>query len=62
MPQARAADDLSPVTLLSLSDVSIEFGATTVLQRGLPWLDNDLVNLGCGLFGLLSALALMLLL
>ena len=34
----------------------------TTLLRGWPWLDNDLVNLGCGLFGVLSALLLAMLL
>jgi uncharacterized protein (TIGR00297 family) len=31
---------------------------STTLLRGWPWLDNDLVNLGCGLFGVLVALLL----
>ena len=31
-------------------------GTPTELRRGLPWLDNDLVNLGCGLFGVLVAM------
>ena len=31
-------------------------GETTRLQRGLPWLDNDGVNLACALVGALLAL------
>jgi uncharacterized protein (TIGR00297 family) len=31
-------------------------GAQTVLKRGLPWLGNDLVNLGCAVVGVLLAL------
>lgn len=31
-------------------------GTTTILKRGWPWLNNDLVNLGCALFGVLVAL------
>jgi uncharacterized protein (TIGR00297 family) len=33
-------------------------GTATTLLRGWPWLDNDLVNLGCGLSGVLAALLL----
>jgi len=33
-------------------------GTNTTLKRGWPWLDNDLVNLGCALFGVLFALLL----
>jgi uncharacterized protein (TIGR00297 family) len=33
-------------------------GTPTTLRRGWPWLDNDLVNLGCGLFGVAVALLL----
>lgn len=33
-------------------------GTPTILRRGWPWLDNDLVNLGCGLSGVLLALLL----
>jgi uncharacterized protein (TIGR00297 family) len=33
-------------------------GTPTTLWRGWPWLANDLVNLGCGLFGILVALLL----
>src|SRR5258706_4263127 len=33
-------------------------GTATTLLRGWPWLDNDLVNLSCGLFGMLAALLL----
>ena len=33
-------------------------GTVTTLKRGWPWLDNDLVNLGCALFGVLIALLL----
>ncbi len=33
-------------------------GTPTVRRRGWPWLNNDLVNLGCGLFGVLAALLL----
>ena len=33
-------------------------GAATTLKRGWPWLDNDLVNLGCAIFGVLVALLL----
>lgn len=33
-------------------------GSQTTLQRGLPWLDNDLVNLGCAIFGVAVALML----
>lgn len=25
-------------------------GSTTTLKRGIPWLDNDIVNLGCAIF------------
>jgi len=31
-------------------------GTPTTLKRGWPWLDNDLVNLGCSLFAVLVAL------
>ena len=31
-------------------------GSETTLKRGLPWLDNDLVNLGCAIFGVAIAL------
>lgn len=31
-------------------------GTTTTLKRGLPWLDNDIVNLGCAIFGVVVAL------
>jgi uncharacterized membrane protein len=33
-------------------------GSETTLKRGLPWLDNDLVNLGCAIFGVAVALLL----
>lgn len=33
-------------------------GAETTLKRGLPWLDNDIVNLGCAIFGVAVALLL----
>ena len=33
-------------------------GAATTLKRGWPWLDNDFVNLGCAVFGVLVALLL----
>jgi uncharacterized protein (TIGR00297 family) len=33
-------------------------GSQTTLLRGLPWLDNDLVNLGCSLFAVLFALVI----
>jgi uncharacterized protein (TIGR00297 family) len=33
-------------------------GAATTLKRGWPWLDNDLVNLGCAIFGVAVALLL----
>ncbi len=32
-------------------------GSPTTLKRGLPWLDNDLVNLGCAVFAVIVALA-----
>ena len=33
-------------------------GTITTLKRGLPWLDNDIVNLGCAIFGVGVALLL----
>jgi len=33
-------------------------GAATTPKRGWPWLDNDLVNLGCAIFGVAVALLL----
>jgi uncharacterized protein (TIGR00297 family) len=33
-------------------------GTATTLKRGWPWLDNDFVNLGCAVFGVLVALLL----
>jgi len=33
-------------------------GTPTTLKRGWPWLDNDLVNLGCAIFGMAVALLL----
>ena len=33
-------------------------GTETTLKRGLPWLDNDIVNLGCAIFGVAVALLL----
>jgi len=33
-------------------------GTQTTLKRGLPWLDNDLVNVGCALFAVIVALML----
>lgn len=33
-------------------------GSETTLKRGLPWLDNDIVNLGCAIFGVGVALML----
>lgn len=33
-------------------------GTTTTLKRGWPWLDNDFVNLGCAVFGVVIALFL----
>ncbi len=34
-------------------------GAATTLKRGWPWLDNDWVNFGCGAFGVLVVLLLL---
>jgi uncharacterized protein (TIGR00297 family) len=33
-------------------------GTSTTLKRGLPWLDNDLVNLGCSVFAVLFVLVI----
>lgn len=33
-------------------------GTNTTLKRGLPWLNNDLVNLGCAIFGVALAVLL----
>ena len=33
-------------------------GSPTHLKRGLPWLDNDLVNLGCAIFAVVLAVSL----
>jgi uncharacterized protein (TIGR00297 family) len=33
-------------------------GTATMLKRGWPWLDNDFVNLGCAVFGVVIALLL----
>jgi uncharacterized protein (TIGR00297 family) len=33
-------------------------GTPTSLKRGFPWLDNDIVNLGCAVFAVIVALAI----
>ena len=44
--------------LLSACAVPVGGGTITTLKRGWPWLDNDFVNLGCAVFGVVVALFL----